>query len=122
MKTLCDEETPGGPAWLWAGVGGMGRPLMSSWGWGKWQEGGDAVPCGVPTDCTSLLSDEHLGRFQTLVTVLEETVTARLLPNHFVEYVSHRSISICFTHSMLRSSTHPASHLFIHPSTHPLIN
>ena len=63
--------------------GGMGRPLMSSWGWGKWQEGGDAVPCGVPTDCSSLLSDEHLGRFQTLVTVLEETVTARLLLNPF---------------------------------------
>ena len=122
MITLCDELTPGGPAWLWAGVGGTGRPLMSSWGWGKWQEGGDAVPCGVPTDCTSLLSDEHLGRFQTLVTVLEETVIARLLLNHFVEYVSHRSISICFTHSMLRSSTHPASHLFIYLSTHLLIN
>ena len=122
MITLCDEETPGGPAWLWAGQGAWAEPLMSSWGWGKWQEGGDAVPCGVPTDCTSLLSDEHLGRFQTLVTVLEETVIARLLLNHFVEYVSHRSISICFTHSMLRSPTHPASHLFIYLSTHPLIN
>ena len=83
MITLCDEETPGGPAWLWAGVGGMGRTPHELLGWGKWQEGGDAVPCGVPTDCTSLLSDEHLGRFQTLVTVLEETVIARLLLNPF---------------------------------------
>ena len=83
MITLCDEETPGGPAWLWAGVGGMGRTPHELLGWGKWQEGGDAVPCGMPTDRTSLLSDEHLGRFQTLVTVLEETVIARLLLNLF---------------------------------------
>ena len=83
MITLCDEETPGGPAWLWAGWGAWAEPFMSSWGWGKWQKGGDAVPCGVPTDRTSLLSDEHLGRFQTLVTVLEETVIARLLLNPF---------------------------------------
>ena len=124
MITLCDELTPGGPAWLWAGVGGMGRPLMSSWGWGKWQEGGDAVPCGVPTDCTSLLSDEHLGHFQTLVTVLEETVTARLLLNPFrrIRFSSEYkhllySFHAPFTHPSSQPSVHPP----VHPSTHQLI-
>ena len=48
---------------------------------------GRAVPCGVSTDCTSPLTDEHLGRFQTLVTVLGKTIIAQLLLN-FVEYVS----------------------------------
>ena len=48
---------------------------------------GRAVPCGVSTDCTSPLTDEHLGRFQTLVTVLGTTIIAQLLLN-FVEYVS----------------------------------
>ena len=47
---------------------------------------GRAVPCGVSTDCTSPLTDEHLGRFQTLVTVLGKTIIAQLLLN-FVEYV-----------------------------------
>ena len=48
---------------------------------------GRAVPCGVSTDCTSPLTDEHLGRFQTLVTVLGKTIIAQLLLI-FVEYVS----------------------------------
>ena len=65
------------------GWGAWAESLMSPWGWGKWQEGGGAVPCGVSTDCTSLLTDEHLDHFQTHVTVLEETVTARLLLNPF---------------------------------------
>ena len=30
--------------WLWGGVGAWAEPLMSSWGWGRWQEGGRAVP------------------------------------------------------------------------------
>ena len=42
---------------------------------------GRAVPCGVSTDCTSALTDAHLGRFQTRVTVLEETIIAQLLRN-----------------------------------------
>ena len=83
MITLCDEETPGGPGWLWAGGGAWVEPLMSSWGWGKWQEGGGAVPCGVSTDCTSLLTNEHLDHFQTPVTVTEETIIARLLLSQF---------------------------------------
>ena len=48
---------------------------------------GRAVPCGVSTDCTSPLTDEHLDRFQTLATVLEKTIIAQLLLS-FVEYVS----------------------------------
>ena len=48
---------------------------------------GRSLPCGVSTDCTSPLTDEHLGRFQTLATVLEKTIIAQLLLS-FVEYVS----------------------------------
>ena len=64
MITLCDEGTPGGPVWLWGGVGGMGRTPDELLGMGK--EAGRrvrAVPCGMSTDCTSPLTDEHLGRF-----------------------------------------------------------
>ena len=57
--------------------------MMSSWGWGKWQEEEGAVPCGVSTDFTSPLTDEPLDRFQTLVTVLQETLIAQLLLNPF---------------------------------------
>ena len=88
MITLRDEETPGGPAWLWAGVGGMGRTPDELLGMGKVAgRRGRAVPCGVSTDCTSPLPDEHLGRFQTLATVLEKAIITQLLLN-FVEYVS----------------------------------
>ena len=99
------------------------EPLMSSWGWGKWQEGGGAVPCGVSTDCTSLLTNEHLDHFQTPVTVTEETIIARLLLSQFHRVCFQQwSTKFCFIHSTLRSSTHPASHLFMHPSTHPSIH
>ena len=88
MITLCDEGTPGGPAWLWGGVEGMGRTPDELLGMGKVAEGGRAVPCGVSTDCTSPFTDEHLGHFQTRVTVLEETIIAQLLLNQFRRYVS----------------------------------
>ena len=75
------------PVWLGLGVGHANNPdeLL---GMGKVAgRRGRAVPCGVSTDCTSPLTDEHLGRFQTLVTVLGKTIIAQLLLN-FVEYVS----------------------------------
>ena len=83
MITMCDEETPGGPAWLWDGVGGMGRTHDELLGMGKMAGRRGAVPCGVSTDFTSPLTDEHLGHFQTLVTVLEETIIAQVLLNQF---------------------------------------
>ena len=88
MITLCDEGTTGGPAWLWGGVWGMGRTPDELLGMGKMAGRRGSVPCGVSTDCTSPFTDEHLGHFQTLVTVLEETIFAQLLLNQF-----HR---ICF--------------------------
>ena len=62
--------------------GGMGRTPDELLGMGKVAGGrGRAAPCGVSTDCTSPLTDEHLGHFQTRVTVLEETIIAQLLLN-----------------------------------------
>ena len=88
MIALCDEGTPGGPAWLWGGVGAWAEPLMSSWGWGRWQEGGQAVPCGMFTDCTPLLTDEHLVSFQTRVTVRRKQSLPSSYSIDFVQYVS----------------------------------
>ena len=51
----------------WGGGDGQ-NPRMSSWEWGRWQERGWAV-LWMSTDCTSPITDEHLGRFQTRVTV-----------------------------------------------------
>ena len=83
MITLCDEGTPGGLAWLWGGVEGMGRiPDELLW-MGKVAGRRGSVPCGVSTDFTSPFTDEHLGRFQTRVTILEETIIAQLLLNQF---------------------------------------
>ena len=59
--------------------GGMGRTPDELLGGGG--GGARAAPCGVSTDCTSPLTDEHLGHFQTRVTVLEETIIAQLLLN-----------------------------------------
>ena len=83
MITLYDEGTPGGPVWLWGGVGGIGRTPDELLRMGKVAGRRGSVPCGVSTDCTSPFTDEHLGRFQTLVTVLEETIFAQLLLNQF---------------------------------------
>ena len=88
MITLCDEEAPGGPVWLWGGVGGIGRTPDELLGMEKVAGRRGSVPCGVSTDCTSPFTDEHLGHFQTRVTVLEETIIAQLLLNQFRRYVS----------------------------------
>ena len=78
------QPLPGG----WCCGRGTGRTPDELLGMGKVAgKRGRAVPCGVSTDCTSPLTDEHLGRFQTLATVLEKTIIAQLLLS-FVEYVS----------------------------------
>ena len=104
---------------------------------------GRAVPCGVSTDCTSPLTDEHLGRFQTLATVLENTIIAQLLFN-FIDYVSRIGVetsalfipssvhppsqpasqpAICSCiRPLTNSSIHPSIHSLIHPSVHPSIH
>ncbi|KAI4560127.1 hypothetical protein MJT46_012365 [Ovis ammon polii x Ovis aries] len=53
---------------------------------GKKEKGrpGHASKEALGPDCTSPLTDEHLGRFQTLATVLEKTIIAQLLLS-FVE-------------------------------------
>ena len=123
MITLCDEETPGGPGWLWAGVGGMGRTFDELLGMGK---------VAGRRGCCSLWgvhrlyftpTDEHLDHFQIPVIVIEETIIARLLLSQFHRVCFQQwSTKFCFIHSTLRSSTHPASHLFMHPSTHQSIH
>ena len=129
MITLCDEGTPGGPVWLWGGVGAWAEPLMSSWGWGRWQEGGRAVPCGVSTDCTSPLTEDHLGRFQTHVTVRMKQSLPSSYSINCVEYVSSTGVQSsalfipCSIHPPIQaaicSSIHPS---LIHPSIHPTIH
>ena len=75
---------------------------------------GRAVPCGVSTDCTSPLTDEHLGRFQTLATVLEKPIIAQLLFN-FIDYVSR--IGVETSALFIPSSVHPPSQ----PASQPAI-
>ena len=106
---------------LWEGMGRTPDELL---GMGKVAgKRGRAVPCGVSTDCTSPVTDEHLGCFQTLATVLENTIIAQLLFN-FIDYVSRIGVetSALFipssVHPPIQPASQPASHLFMHPSTH----
>ena len=85
MITLCDEGTPGGLAWLWGGVEGMGRiPDELLW-MGKVAGRRGSVPCGVSTDCTSLFTDEHLGRFQTSVPIRRKQSWPSSFSINFIE-------------------------------------
>ena len=105
------------------------EPLMSSSGWGRWQEGGRAVPCGVSTDCTSPLTEDHLGRFQTHVTVRMKQSLPSAYSINCVEYVSSTGVQSsalfipCSIHPPIQpaicSSIHPS---LIHPSIHPTIH
>ena len=45
MITLCDEGTPGGPAWLWGGVGAWADELL---GWGGGRKKGGLFLVGCP--------------------------------------------------------------------------
>ena len=104
--------------------------MMSSWG--RWQEGGQAVHCGVSTDCISPLTDEHLGRFQTRVTVRRKQSLPSSYSIKFVEYVSSIGVQSsavfipCPVHPPIQpaisSSIHPLTNPSLHPSIHPLTN
>ena len=120
MITLCDEGTPGGPEWLWGGLGAWAEPLMSSWGWRRWQEGGQVVPCGMSTDCTSPLTDEHLVSFQTRVTVRRKQSLPSSCSINFVQYVS--SIGVQSSALFIPCSIHPHIQPAICSSIHPLTN
>ena len=109
--------------------GGMGRTPDELLGWGRWQEGGRAIPFGVSTDCTSPLTDEHLGSFQTRVTVRRKQSLPSSYSINFVQYVSSIGVqsSALFIPCSVHPPSQPASHLFIHPpltnqSIHPLVN
>ena len=93
---------------------------MSSWGWGRWQEGGRAVPCGVSTDCTLPLTEEHLGRFQTHVTVRRKQSLPSSYSIDFVQYVS--SIGVQSSALFIPCSVHPPIQPAICSSNHPLTN
>ena len=109
--------------------GGMGRTPDELLGWGRWQEGGRAVPCGVSTDCTSPLTEDHLGRFQTHVTVRMKQSLPSSYSINCVEYVSSTGVQSsalfipCSIHPPIQpaicSSIHPS---LIHPSIHPTIH
>ena len=109
--------------------GGMGRTPDELLGWGRWQEGGRAVPCGVSTDCTSPLTEDHLGRFQTHVTVRMKQSLSSSYSINCVEYVSSTGVQSsalfipCSIHPPIQpaicSSIHPS---LIHPSIHPTIH
>ena len=107
----------------------MRRILMSSWGWGRWQEGGRAVPGGVSTDCTSPLTEDHLGRFQTHVTVRMKQSLPSAYSINCVEYVSSTGVqsSALFIPCSIHPPIQPAicssiHHSLIHPSIHPTIH
>ena len=104
--------------------------MMSSWG--RWQQGGQGVHCGVSTDCISPLTDEHLGRFQTRVTVRRKQSLPSSYSIKFVEYVSSIGVQSsavfipCSVHPPIQpdisSSIHPLTNPSLHPSIHPLTN
>ena len=104
--------------------------MMSSWG--RWQEGGQGVHCGVSTDCISPLTDEHLGRFQTRVTVRRKQSLPSSYSIKFVEYVSSIGVQSsavfipCSVHPPIQpaisSSIHPLTNPSLHPCIHPLTN
>ena len=48
MITLCDEGTPGGPGWLWGGVGAWAEPLMNSWDGEGGRKEGELFLVGCP--------------------------------------------------------------------------
>ena len=102
------------------GWGAWAEPLMSSWGWGRWQEGGQAVPCGVSTDCTSPFTDEHLGCFQTRVTVRRKQSLPSSYSIDFVQYVS--SIGVQSSALFIPCSGHPPNQPAICSSIHPPTN
>ena len=106
---------------------GMGRTPDELLGWGRWQEGGRAIPFGVSTDCTSPLTDEHLGSFQTRVTVRRKQSLPSSYSINFVQYVS--SIGVQSSALFIPCSVHPPSqpaicssihHSLINPSIHLL--
>ena len=109
--------------------GGMGRTPDELLGWGRWQEGGQAIPFGVSTDCTSPLTEDHLGRFQTHVTVRMKQSLPSSYSINCVEYVSSTGVQSsalfipCSIHPPIQpaicSSIHPS---LIHPSIHPTIH
>ena len=104
--------------------------MMSSWG--RWQEGGRAVHCGVSTDFISPLTDEHLGRFQTRVTVRRKQSLPSSYSIKFVEYVSSIGVQSsavfipCSVHPPIQPAISSSIHLLtnpsLHPSIHPLTN
>ena len=98
----------------------MGRTPDELLGWGRWQEGGRAVPCGVSTDCTSPLTDEHLGSFQTRVTVRRKQSLPSSYSIDFVQYVS--SIGVQSSALFIPCSVHPPIQPAICSSNHPLTN
>ena len=112
--------------WLSGGVGGMGRTPDELLGMGKVAgRRVRAVPCGVSTDCTLPLTEEHLGRFQTHVTVRMKQSSPSSYSINFVEYVS--STGVQSSALFLPCSVHPPSqpaicssihHSLINPSIH----
>ena len=95
---------------------------------GRWQEGGRAVPCGVSTDCTSPLTEEHLGRFQTHVTVRMKQSSPSSYSINFVEYVSSTGVQSsalfipCSVHPPIQPAICSSNHPLTNQSIHPLIN
>ena len=87
---------------------------------GRWQEGGRAVPCGVSTDYTSPLTDEHLGSFQTHVTVRRKQSLPSSYSIDFVQYVS--SIGVQSSALFIPCSVHPPIQPDSCPSNHPSIH
>ena len=108
------------------GWGAWEEPMMSSWG--RWQEGGQGVHCGVYTDCISPLTDEHLGHFQTRVTVRRKQSLPSSYSIKFVEYVSSigaQSSAVfipCSVHPPIQAGISSSTHSLIHPSIHPSIH
>ena len=109
-------------------MGAWAEPLMSSWGWGRWQEGGQAVPCGMFTDCTPLLTDEHLVSFQTRVTVRRKQSLPSSYSINFVQYVSSIGVQSsalfipCSIHPPIQPAICSSIHSLTNPSIHPFIN
>ena len=118
MITLCDEETPGGPAWLWGGVEGMGRTPDELLGMRKVAGRRGSVSCPQILPHPSLMSTKAISKHLSLFWKKQSLPSSYSI--NFVEYVS--SIGVQSSALFIPCSVYPPIQPAICSSIHPLTN
>ena len=102
------------------GWGAWAEPLMSSWGWGKWQEGGGLFLVGCPQILPhpSLMSTKAISKHVSLFWRKQSLPSSYSI--NFVEYVS--SIGVQSSALFIPCSVYPPIQPAVCSSIHPLTN